>query len=72
MAVRDKQVLVHVHGNTWRVENSVLWSSTDGLGFRRSKRLDDKFPVDAIADWGSVVEGFDTGDGWLQIQKDIR
>merc|ERR1712232_1472613 len=64
-----KLVLVHVGGNTWRVDNSVLQYAGPELGYRRSKRLDDR--LDAGKKWGSLVDGIDTGDGWLQTQVNM-
>merc|ERR1712232_52267 len=65
-----KKVLVHVDGNIWRVDNSVLQSSCQTLSFRQSKRLEDK--VDAGLNWGSTVEGIDTNGGWLKVLKQDR
>merc|ERR1712093_462673 len=65
ITVQGHKVLVHVDGNTWRLDNSELQSKSKELGYRRSKQLDDKLGVGAM--YGSTVEGTDTGDGWLKI-----
>lgn len=61
------EVLVHVDGDTWRVDNDTLCATTTGLQYRRSKQLDE-VDEDFFAEWGAFVKGFDTGDGWLQTQ----
>merc|ERR1712232_770611 len=71
MIVQGKNVLMHTGGNTWRVDNSLLQSPSQGVAYRRSKQLDDRYNfdrIDKVATWGSIVEGIDTGDGWLQTQ----
>jgi hypothetical protein len=47
-------------------DNSVLKSNTPGLGFRSSKKMDDKYAL--ILDWGSSIKGFDEGDGWVRVE----
>ena len=71
MAVEGKAVLVHIDGSRWRVDNTELNARTEGLDYRQSKRFDDKL-VHPLAKWGSIVDGIDTGDGWLQTQVRSR
>jgi hypothetical protein len=54
--------------NTWRVttQDGHLRSSTAGLAYRKSKNLDDKVGK-GVADWGSLVYGYDEGDGWIRL-----
>ena len=66
MKMKRKIVLVHTDGNRWRLDNSKFKNSGPGLAYRRSKHIDDK--RDDFATWGSLVDGTDTGDGWLQTQ----
>lgn len=49
------------------VDNSQLKASTPGLGFRLSKRLDDRAEDDASVQWSSYVMGLDLKDGWLKV-----
>lgn len=48
------------------VDNGFLKAKTDGLGFRRSKCLEDLLPG-SLAPWRSTVQGVDEGDGWLRV-----
>lgn len=48
------------------IDNSQLNAQTNGIGFRFSKKLTDR-DLRAVAHWGSVVQGKDLGDGWLQV-----
>jgi len=50
------------------VDNRKLSFRTPGLGFRRSKDLNDKDPSN-LANWGSLVRGVNEGDGWLKVMK---
>ena len=67
MTVGGVQVLVNNGGNDWMVDNTRLKTNAEGLGYRRSKRLDDK-DDNRFMSWGTVVKGIDTGDGWLQVK----
>jgi len=49
------------------VDNSLLKSEKPGIGYRLSPNLEDGDMAAAGAPWGSVVEGRDIGDGWLQV-----
>merc|ERR1712226_1653850 len=69
--MHGKTVLVHIDGRSWLVDNSELQACTAGVSYRRSKQFDDKV-MDAVATWGSCVNGTDAGDGWLQIQVQSR
>ncbi len=59
-------VLVHIDGNSWRVDNTVLQADTLGLSYHLSKQLHDTLNI--VAKWGMFVQGTDTGDGWLRTQ----
>merc|ERR1719195_1578386 len=48
------------------IDNSKLNAQTNGVGFRFSKKLTDR-DLRAVAHWGSIVQGKDLGDGWLQV-----
>lgn len=49
------------------VDNSLLKSEKPGLGYRLSANLEDGDYTAAGAPWGSIVEGRDVGDGWIQV-----
>lgn len=49
------------------VDNGRLRAATPGLGYRRSKRLDDREPGDPVVEWAASVVGVDQGDGWLRV-----
>jgi len=49
----------------YRVDNSKLMASSEGLQFRGSKRWEDR--ADAQVQWGETVMGVDEGDGWLKV-----
>ncbi|CAE7330590.1 pntB [Symbiodinium pilosum] len=55
-----------VRGQRFRVDNGFLRADSKGLGFRRTKDLQDMIPG-ALALWGSCVAGIDEGDGWLRV-----
>merc|ERR1712232_442061 len=67
MTVQGQAVLEYIDGSNWRVDNAELRATCpDGLSYRQSKQLDDKL-YEAV-EWGIVVKGTDTGDGWLQTK----
>jgi len=68
ITVTGETALVRTDGGKWLVvmPAAAAAEGSEGLGYRRSKCLDDKHSKIAI--WGSLVEGTDTGDGWLQTQ----
>mmetsp|Transcript_103541 Transcript_103541/g.267799 ORF Transcript_103541/g.267799 Transcript_103541/m.267799 type:complete len:818 (+) Transcript_103541:48-2501(+) len=49
------------------VDNSELQAQSHGLGYRKSKNLED-MNTDQTALWGSTVRGIDEGDGWVKVQ----
>lgn len=55
------------------IDNSVLQSPGEGIAYRKSMRLDDKFLGKTPAAFGSVVCGVptqdDTGTDWLQVGR---
>jgi hypothetical protein len=50
------------------LDNSILRSSAEGIGYRKSKNMEDKTPDDT-AKWGHIVEGWDEGDGWVKVKS---
>jgi len=50
------------------IDNSDLQANTKGLGYRRSKHLQDKDGTE-LAEWGTTVLGVDQGDGWVKIGR---
>lgn len=50
------------------VDNRWLKAETDGLGFRRTKDLDDHDMVKPVAPWYSSVFGYDEQDGWVRLE----
>eukprot|EP00929_Paragymnodinium_shiwhaense_P016614 TRINITY_DN125111_c0_g1_i1.p1 TRINITY_DN125111_c0_g1~~TRINITY_DN125111_c0_g1_i1.p1 ORF type:complete len:355 (+),score=52.08 TRINITY_DN125111_c0_g1_i1:130-1194(+) len=48
------------------VDNTQLGAKEDGLCYRLTKKLED-IDTTLIAPWGSIVEGYDEGDGWLRV-----
>jgi hypothetical protein len=52
--------------SAWLVSNQQLKASTRGLAYRSAK--DDSRKVrNAVAPWGSTVQGVNQGDGWLKV-----
>lgn len=49
------------------VDNKHLQADTLGLGYRRSKRLEDHDVLDGAVPWGTCIRGLDLGDEWLQV-----
>jgi len=47
------------------VKKGDLPSATQGVRYRKSKFDYDR--DDAVEPWGSVVAGFDEGDGWVRV-----
>jgi hypothetical protein len=72
MTVGDSPVLVDKGGGDWLLDNSVFKSDAPGLGYRRTKNLDDRVGNDSFAAWGSIVVGFDAGHGWLSTEMDAK
>mmetsp|Transcript_29963 Transcript_29963/g.90197 ORF Transcript_29963/g.90197 Transcript_29963/m.90197 type:complete len:209 (-) Transcript_29963:102-728(-) len=48
------------------VDNSQLKASTNGVGFRFSKRIMDR-DLNNVAHWNSVIQGVEAGDDWVQV-----
>jgi len=48
------------------VDNANLQAATNGMGYRFRKITWDR-DIKTIARWGSMVEGVDHGDGWVQV-----
>lgn len=53
-------------GDEYLLDNSQLQSSAAYIAYRFSKNMEDK-DESRIAAYGSVVNGVDQGDGWLQV-----
>lgn len=49
------------------VDKTGLDVSTSGISYRSTKDMAQKIPDVPCARWGSVVQGIDQGDGWLQV-----
>jgi len=49
----------------WLVDNSILLCNSEGLLYRNSKSMEDKDGTGVK--WGSLVEGSDSGDGWIRV-----
>ncbi|CAJ1405111.1 unnamed protein product, partial [Effrenium voratum] len=62
----ESQICEDYKGQAFRVDNGFLRADSIGLGFRRSKCMQDLLPG-AVAAWGSTVLGLDEGDGWLRV-----
>jgi hypothetical protein len=64
---REKEMKERRGEETHVIDNSVLRAETSGLAFRFSKRVDDVNLDIQAPEWGSEIDGFDCGDGWLQV-----
>merc|ERR1711972_131850 len=53
------------HKARFLIDNSVLNATTPGLAFRKSKTIEDR--CFEFASWGTVVEGTDEGDEWINV-----
>mmetsp|Transcript_49593 Transcript_49593/g.158675 ORF Transcript_49593/g.158675 Transcript_49593/m.158675 type:complete len:207 (+) Transcript_49593:111-731(+) len=51
---------------SYLVDNSRLQASTNGVGFRFSKRIMDR-DLSNVAHWDSVIHGVDAGDDWVKV-----
>jgi len=49
------------------VDNGRLQAGGPGLGYRLSKRVDDRADESEYVPWGGTVEGVDRGGGWVQV-----
>lgn len=61
------RVLIQEQDGRWRAttENFEVEPGSKGLGYRRSKLLEEK--TDALLKWGACVQGTDEGDGWVRF-----
>eukprot|EP00931_Biecheleriopsis_adriatica_P017120 TRINITY_DN12385_c0_g1_i1.p1 TRINITY_DN12385_c0_g1~~TRINITY_DN12385_c0_g1_i1.p1 ORF type:complete len:897 (+),score=168.57 TRINITY_DN12385_c0_g1_i1:109-2799(+) len=50
------------------IDNRWLNASTDGLGYRNSKNMDDHDMSRPVAPWFSSVWGVDMEDGWVRLE----
>ena len=66
------RVLVEEQPNVWRVTNDQLQATTAGLGYRKSKNLDDRFSNNWLANWNDFIDGIDDGDGWVRCGRKAR
>jgi len=65
MEVAGLRVVIKMSDNNWLVTNDHLKSATTSLAYRSSKNNDDR--MDCLGPtWGSMIQGFDEGDGWLR------
>jgi hypothetical protein len=69
MAVLGEVVLKQEGDRNWRVcmPNLENIRGTPGLDYRRCKLMDEDQKTSDCAKWGEVIEGVDTGDGWLEV-----
>jgi len=76
LEINGVRVLVEEEANVWRVTNEQLKNTTAGLGYRRSKNLDDKYGniwighIWGLAKWNVLIKGVDQGDGWVLITNE--
>lgn len=64
--IRPSQARRRAH-KEYVVDNSDLQADAPGVAFRFSRQLNDRDDVRPVAQWGCIVTGEDTGDGWVQI-----
>ena len=62
-------MLVKEDERHFRIDNSKLGESAQGVCYRLSKDASDK-DFEHVAFWNSIVAGKDTGDGWLLCDLD--
>ncbi|CAE7629109.1 PPC6-7 [Symbiodinium sp. CCMP2456] len=67
--IRGAGVLVKEDERHFRIDNSKLGESAQGVCYRLSKDASDK-DFEHVAFWNSIVAGKDTGDGWLLCDLD--
>lgn len=70
--VRGATVLIKEGGNSWRATNALLHAETRGLGYRRSKNINDHLSVAQRLAWGDVMTGIDEGDGWIRCRVPVE
>ncbi|CAK0856594.1 unnamed protein product [Prorocentrum cordatum] len=56
----------HRAPQAYLVDNRALRASTQGLGYRKSKDLDDK-DGEKLAEWFTTVEGVEESGGWIRV-----
>jgi len=49
------------------IDNSELKARTAGVGFRLSRKMDDRDVAEALAVWGMKLRGVQTGPDWVRI-----
>jgi len=70
----QSSVLVHGPGagistkGTYLVDNSQLHHKGPGVLLRRSKNFTDTASKSKFVEWGTVIDGVATGDGWVQFK----
>ncbi|CAK0804233.1 unnamed protein product, partial [Prorocentrum cordatum] len=65
-ASKDADVTASQELQAYLVDNSALNASTRGLSYRRSKDMKDA-DGERFAEWNSIVNGVDDGDGWVRV-----
>lgn len=71
MLLNGVQVVVQEAADRWRVTTENFQANkpnTKGLGYRKSKDLNDRVGQGALATWGDRIIGSDAGDGWLKCE----
>jgi hypothetical protein len=61
-------VMEEMTNGEWRATDQYLGSAAQGLGYRRSKNLDDRFGGTDYLQWGQSIAAIDTGDDWLLLR----
>jgi len=75
LSLQGEQVLVadDTEPNVWLVTNDGLKSTESGIGYRRSKNLeDDTLAQGCCANWNHWLVGVDEGDGWVRCWPKVR
>ena len=57
---------------TYRVDNSQLNANILGVAYHVSKDINDRDKIYQGPDWGTTVQGYDEGDGWLKTELVFR
>jgi len=75
LSLQGEQVLVadDKEPNVWLVTNDALKSTESGIGYRRSKNLEDHtLAQGCCANWNHWLVGVDEGDGWVRCWPKVR
>ncbi len=64
-------MLVAMGDGVYKSDNSQLEASSLGLGYRRSKNIDDIIGRDHFLKWGSTVMGVADGE-WIKVELQVE